>query len=78
MPEAFTPVLTVKLPDKFDDKYANLFYYNSKLNEMEFISFGMIENGAAKLAFNHASYCGIIIIAIIGTGIFAVRKRRQK
>ncbi len=57
----FTPVLTVKLPDKFDDKYANLFYYNSKSNEMEFVNFGMIKDGTAKLAFTHASEYAVVV-----------------
>ncbi len=112
----FTPVLTVKMPKRFEGKCANLFYYDPKYGEMEFVNFGMIENGAVKLAFNHASeyavvvsdapmggedisvsagtfdndgtigtvssnyasYCGIIIISIIGTGILAIKKRKQK
>ncbi len=57
----FTPVLTVKLPDKFDDKYANLFYYNSKSKEMEFVNFSVIKDGTAKLAFTHASEYAVVV-----------------
>lgn len=57
----FTPVLTVKMPDRFEGKCANLFYHDPKFGEMEFVNFDVIENGAAELAFSHASEYAIVV-----------------
>ncbi len=57
----FTPVLTLKMPDNYEEKYANLFYYNPKSGEMEFVNFGVIRDGAVKLAFSHASEYAVVV-----------------
>lgn len=58
----FTAVLSVNMDSGNAGLYANLFYYNEKTGEMEFICYDEIaEDGTAELTFTHASDYAIII-----------------
>ena len=58
----FKAVLTINLEKKNAGYYANLFYYNVKTKELEFMTYGKInEDGSVDLDFNHASDYVIVI-----------------
>ena len=58
----FTAVLSVNLDASNAGLYANLFYYNEKTKEMEFICYDEIAaDGTAELKFTHASDYAIVI-----------------
>lgn len=44
-----------------DNKVANLYYYNTKTKELEFVDSSVIVNGKASLIFTHASDWAIVI-----------------
>ena len=58
----FTAVLSINVDAKNAGLYANLFYYNEKTGEMEFICYDEIAaDGTAELTFTHASDYAIVI-----------------
>ena len=58
----FTAVLSINMNAKNAGLYANLFYYNEKTGEMEFICYDEIAaDGTADLTFTHASDYAIVI-----------------
>ena len=58
----FTAVLSINMNAKNAGLYANLFYYNEKTGEMEFICYDEIAaDGTAELTFTHASDYAIVI-----------------
>ncbi|MBP1560346.1 MAG: bacterial Ig-like domain-containing protein [Oscillospiraceae bacterium] len=57
----FTATLTIDLGSKNNGLYANLFYYNPKTKELEFMDYGKISGGKADLIFTHASDWTIVI-----------------
>ena len=58
----FTATLTVNMESKNAGLYANLFYYNEKTGELEFISAGQIDpDGNVELVFTHASDYTIVV-----------------
>ncbi|MFW5651746.1 MAG: InlB B-repeat-containing protein [Acetivibrio ethanolgignens] len=58
----FTAVLSINMDAKNAGLYANLFYYNEKTGEMEFICYDEIAaDGTAELVFTHASDYAIVI-----------------
>lgn len=57
----FEAMLTISLGRKYNDYYANLYYYNPSDKAMEFIDSDLIANGNAQLVFNHASDYAIVI-----------------
>ena len=58
----FTAVLSINMNAKNAGLYANLFYYNEKTGEMEFICADEIAaDGTAELTFTHASDYAIVI-----------------
>ena len=58
----FQAILTVNMDAKNAGLYANLFYYNEKSGELEFVCAGEIdEKGNAELVFSHASDYTIVI-----------------
>ena len=57
----FEAMLTISLGRKYNDCYANLYYYNPSDKAMEFIDCDLIANGNAQLVFNHASDYAIVI-----------------
>ena len=58
----FTAVLSINMEANNAGLYANLFYYNEKTGEMEFICYDEIaEDGTAELTFTHASDYAIVI-----------------
>ncbi len=58
----FTATLTVNMDAANAGLYANLFYYNSETEELEFMCAGKIdEAGNTELTFNHASDYTIVI-----------------
>ncbi|MBP1550075.1 MAG: hypothetical protein J6A05_08730, partial [Oscillospiraceae bacterium] len=57
----FEAMLTISLGRKYNDSYANLYYYNPSDKAMEFIDSDLIANGNAQLVFNHASDYVIVI-----------------
>ena len=58
----FTAVLSINMEASNAGLYANLFYYNEKTGEMEFICADEIAaNGTAELTFTHASDYAIVI-----------------
>ncbi|MGN0246750.1 MAG: LPXTG cell wall anchor domain-containing protein, partial [Lachnospiraceae bacterium] len=58
----FTAVLSINMDAGNAGLYANLFYYNEKTGEMEFICYDEIaEDGTAELIFTHASDYAIVI-----------------
>ncbi len=52
--------LSIDLKDN-DNKIANLYYYNTKTKELEFVDSSVIVNGKASLVFTHASDWAIVI-----------------
>ena len=60
----FTATLTVNMDATNAGLYANLFYYNPKTGELEFMCAGKIdESGNTELSFSHASDYTIVIDA---------------
>ena len=58
----FTAVLSINMEASNAGLYANLFYYNEKTGEVEFICADEIaEDGTAELTFTHASDYAIVI-----------------
>lgn len=58
----FTATLTVNMESKNAGLYANLFYYNEQIGELEFISAGQIDaEGNVELEFTHASDYTIVV-----------------
>ncbi len=57
----FTAALNIDLGKKNNGLYANLFYYNSGIDELEFVDCSIIENGKASIEFTHASDYAIVI-----------------
>ncbi|MCI6866934.1 MAG: hypothetical protein MR871_03130, partial [Lachnospiraceae bacterium] len=58
----FTAVLSVNMDASNAGLYANLFYYNEKTGELEFICYDEIAaDGTAELTFTHASDYAIVI-----------------
>ncbi|MBQ5319020.1 MAG: bacterial Ig-like domain-containing protein [Oscillospiraceae bacterium] len=57
----FEATLTISLGKKYNNCYANLYYYNPKEKVMEFIDSDLISKGEAQLIFNHASDYVIVI-----------------
>lgn len=57
----FEAMLTISLGRKYNDCYANLYYYNPSDKAMEFIDCDLIANGNAQLIFAHASDYAIVI-----------------
>ena len=58
----FTAVLSINMDAKNAGLYANLFYYNEKTGELEFICADEIAaDGTAELTFTHASDYAIVI-----------------
>lgn len=57
----FTATLTIEFGNQNNDMYANLFYYNPKTKEMEFVDYDKIQKGKAELIFSHASEWAIVI-----------------
>lgn len=58
----FTAVLSINVDAENAGLYANLFYYNEKTGEMEFICYDEIAaDGTAELVFTHASDYAIVI-----------------
>ncbi|MGN0245626.1 MAG: hypothetical protein ACI4DK_06650, partial [Lachnospiraceae bacterium] len=58
----FTAVLSINMDAGNAGLYANLFYYNEKTGEMEFICYDEIaEDGTAELTFTHASDYAVVI-----------------
>lgn len=57
----FEAMLTISLGRKYNDFYANLYYYNPSDKAMEFIDCDLIANGNAQLIFAHASDYAIVI-----------------
>ena len=58
----FTAVLSINMDAENAGLYANLFYYNEKTGELEFICADEIaEDGTAELTFTHASDYAIVI-----------------
>lgn len=58
----FTAVLSINMEKKNAGLYANLFYYNERTGELEFICADKIaEDGIAELTFTHASDYTIVI-----------------
>lgn len=58
----FTAVLSINMEASNAGLYANLFYYNEKTGEMEFICYDEIAaDGTAELVFTHASDYAIVI-----------------
>ena len=58
----FTAVLSINMEASNAGLYANLFYYNEKIGEMEFICADEIAaDGTAELTFTHASDYAIVI-----------------
>ncbi len=57
----FEAMLTISLGKKYNDKYANLYYYNRYEKAMEFIDCDLISKGEAQLIFGHASDYAIVI-----------------
>ncbi|MDE5993149.1 MAG: hypothetical protein K2G87_08885, partial [Oscillospiraceae bacterium] len=53
--------LSIELGDNNNKKVANLYYYNTKTKELEFVDSDEIVNGKANLVFTHASDWAIII-----------------
>ncbi len=51
----FTATMTISLGTRRNGNYANLFYYNPKTKELEFMDSDLIEGGKADLVFSHAS-----------------------
>lgn len=55
-------MLSINVDAKNAGLYANLFYYNEKTGELEFICADEIaENGTAELTFTHASDYAIVV-----------------
>jgi len=58
----FTAVMTINMEPKNAGYYANLFYYNEQISELEFICAHLIdEDGNTELTFTHASEYTIVI-----------------
>ena len=58
----FTAILNINLNKENAGHYANLYYYNEQIGELEFIESGKIdEDGNAKLTFTHASEYIIVV-----------------
>ena len=57
----FEAMLTISLGKKYNDNYANLYYYNPEIKDMEFIDSDLISKGEAQLIFGHASDYAIVI-----------------
>lgn len=58
----FTAVLSINMDAKNAGFYANLFYYNEKTGDLEFICYDEIAaDGTAELVFTHASDYAIVI-----------------
>lgn len=65
----FKAVMTVNLEEKNAGYYANLFYYNSDSNTLEFVCAGQIgKDGSVNLTFTHASDYTIVISDIVMDG----------
>ena len=59
----FGPVLNIALDPSNNGRYANLFYYNSEIEELEFIDAVVIDaDGIASFQMDHAS-CYVIIVS---------------
>ncbi len=59
----FDPVLNIALDPSNNGRYANLFYYNSEIEELEFIDAVVINaDGIASFQMDHAS-CYVIIVS---------------
>ncbi|MCM1023521.1 MAG: hypothetical protein NC395_05615 [Prevotella sp.] len=57
----FDAVMTINLGTRYDGKFANLLYYNSKTKELEYVDCSIISGGMASLDFSHASDYAIVI-----------------
>ena len=58
----FTATLTINMRKQDAGLYANLFYYNKQIEELEFVSSGVIrEDGSVDLEFTHASDYTIVV-----------------
>lgn len=57
----FDAVMTVYLGTRYNGKYANLMYYDSKSGAAEYIDCSLIIDGKADLDFTHASEYAIVI-----------------
>ena len=66
----FTATLTINMESKNAGLYANLFYYNEQIGELEFVSAGQIDaDGNAELEFTHASdYTIVVDVAVMDGG----------
>ncbi len=51
----FTATMTISIGTRRNGYYANMFYYNPKTKELEFMDSDLIEGGKADIVFNHAS-----------------------
>lgn len=59
----FEPVMNIALGKEYSGQYANLFYYDSEKESLEFICSALIgADGVASLRFEHAS-CYLIIVS---------------
>lgn len=59
----FEPVMNIALGKEYSGQYANLFYYDSEKESLEFICSAIIgPDGVASLRFEHAS-CYLIIVS---------------
>lgn len=59
----FEPVMNIALGKEYSGQYANLFYYDSEKESLEFICSALIgPDGVASLRFEHAS-CYLIIVS---------------
>ena len=65
----FTAKLTINVGSENFGKYANLYYYNEKDEDLEFMTYGMVsDNGDVNLTFSHASdYVAIMSETIMQT-----------
>lgn len=57
-----TAVMTLPIGSEQAGKYANLYYYNEKTGELEFVCASLIaEDGTAELTFTHASDYVVVV-----------------
>ncbi|MCM1380465.1 MAG: hypothetical protein NC192_00885 [Muribaculaceae bacterium] len=73
----FKAVLTLNTASKYDNYYAQLYYYNTRTGEPEFIGESFVSGRQATFAFTHASYYVITYSSVslysdvsAGAGIF--------
>lgn len=67
-----TAVMTLPIGSEQAGKYANLYYYNEKTGELEFVCASLIaEDGTAELTFTHASDYVVVVDDVAAEAVTA-------